>query len=65
MYLAQACLLFFDTLAWIYRGNTSEIGYYLVRISNAAVYHRPVSAFYVVRKQQSAAYTRNKLDIAI
>lgn len=34
-------------------------------ISNAAVYHRPVSAFYVVRKQQSAAYTRNKLDIAI
>lgn len=34
-------------------------------ISQAAVYHKPVSAFYVVRKQQSAAYARNKLDIAI
>lgn len=38
LYLAQACLLFFDTIAWKYRGNTSETGYYLVRISNAAVY---------------------------
>lgn len=38
LYLAQACLLLFDTLAWIYRGNTSELGYYMVRISNAAVY---------------------------
>ena len=38
LYLAQACLLFFDTLAWMYRGNVSETGYYMVRISNAAVY---------------------------
>ena len=38
LYLAQACLLFFDTLAWIYRGNVSGTGYYMVRISNAAVY---------------------------
>lgn len=38
LFLAQACLLFFDTLAWRYRGNISETGYYLVRISNALVY---------------------------
>lgn len=38
LFIAQACLLSFDTLAWVYRGNVSEPGYYLVRISNAAVY---------------------------
>ena len=31
-------LLFFDALAYIYRGNTSLLGYYMVRISNCCVF---------------------------
>lgn len=31
-------LLFFDALAYLYRGNTSLIGYYMVRISNCCVF---------------------------
>ena len=31
-------LLLFDALAYIYRGNTSQLGYYMVRLSNFFVY---------------------------
>jgi signal transduction histidine kinase/CheY-like chemotaxis protein len=31
-------LLLFDRLAYIYRGNTSDLGYYMVRVSNFFVY---------------------------
>ncbi len=31
-------LLLFDALAYIYRGNTSQLGYYMVRFSNFFVY---------------------------
>ena len=31
-------LLLFDALAYLYRGNTSELGYYMVRISNFCVF---------------------------
>ena len=32
--LSNAVLLICDSIAWIYRGNTTEVGYYAVRISN-------------------------------
>ncbi len=38
MQLCAAALLISDTLAWIYRGNGTSVGYYMVRISNAAVF---------------------------
>ncbi len=31
-------MLLFDALAYIYRGNTSELGWYMVRLSNLFVY---------------------------
>jgi hypothetical protein len=31
-------LLLFDRCAYIYRGDVSELGYYMVRISNFCVY---------------------------
>ena len=33
-----AFLLIVDSLAYIYRGNVSKLGYYMVRISNELVY---------------------------
>ena len=46
-------LLFFDALAYIYRGNTSTTGFYLVRLSNFLVFICNFSAsfffcFYVI-----------------
>lgn len=38
MFFTQALVLTFDSLAWIYRGNVTTVGYYMVRISNAAVF---------------------------
>lgn len=38
MQLTNSCLLFSDTLAWIFRGNNSTLGYYMVRISNFLVF---------------------------
>lgn len=38
MQLSTALLLFSDCLAWIYRGNASSVGYYMVRISNFLVF---------------------------
>ena len=32
--LSSAIVLVCDSVAWIYRGNTTEVGYYAVRISN-------------------------------
>ena len=38
LFVTQALVLLFDSLAWLYRGNETTVGYYMVRISNAAVY---------------------------
>ena len=38
LFVVQALVLLFDALAWLYRGNMTTVGYYMVRISNAAVY---------------------------
>lgn len=38
MQLSTAVLLGSDALAWIFRGNPEEIGYYMVRISNFLVF---------------------------
>lgn len=38
MFFTQSLVLIFDSLAWIYRGNVTAVGYYMVRISNAAVF---------------------------
>lgn len=38
LFLTQTIELAFDSLAWIFRGNTTAAGYYMVRISNAGVY---------------------------
>ena len=38
LFVTQALVLLFDALAWLYRGNMTTVGYYMVRISNAAVY---------------------------
>ena len=38
MFVTQALVLSFDALAWLYRGDVSTAGYYMVRISNAAVF---------------------------
>ena len=38
LFLTQILELAFDSMAWIFRGNTTAAGYYLVRISNAGVY---------------------------
>lgn len=38
MQIITAILLLSDAFAWIYRGNASVEGYYIVRISNFAVY---------------------------
>ena len=36
--LFTGVMLLFDALAYIYRGNTSELGWYMVRLSNLFVY---------------------------
>lgn len=36
--LTSALLLGMDALAWLYRGNRSELGFWMVRISNFAVF---------------------------
>ena len=38
MQLSTAALMGSDALAWIFRGNPEEIGYYMVRISNFLVF---------------------------
>ena len=38
LFVTQALVLLFDSLAWIYRGNETTVGYFMVRISNAAVF---------------------------
>ena len=38
LFLTQILELAFDSLAWIFSGNTTAAGYYMVRISNAGVY---------------------------
>ena len=38
MELSSFSLLFFDRLAYIYRGNISDLGYIMVRVSNYMVY---------------------------
>ncbi len=38
MELINAMLLICDTFAWIFRGNVSTLGYYMVRISNYLVF---------------------------
>ena len=38
MQLSTAVLLGSDSLAWIFRGNPSELGFYMVRISNFLVF---------------------------
>ena len=38
MELSTAALLGSDSLAWIFRGNPDELGYYMVRISNFLVF---------------------------
>lgn len=38
LFLIQILELAFDSMAWIFRGNTTAAGYYMVRISNAGVY---------------------------
>lgn len=38
LFLTQILELAFDSMAWIFRGNTTAAGYYMVRISNAGVY---------------------------
>ena len=59
-------LLLFDALAYIYRGNTSSLGWYMVRISNFFVYICNFSAsfficFYVCEfiKQSRLSFTIN------
>ena len=36
--LFTGCMLLFDALAYIFRGNTSVVGWYMVRLSNLFVY---------------------------
>ena len=36
--LASSLLMISDAMAWLYRGNTSETGYYVVRIANFAAF---------------------------
>lgn len=36
--LFTGCMLLFDALAYIFRGNTSAVGWYMVRLSNLFVY---------------------------
>ena len=36
--LFTGCMLLFDALAYIFRGNTSTVGWYMVRLSNLFVY---------------------------
>ena len=38
LFLTQALELMFDSLAWIFRGNVTTLGYYMVRISNAGAF---------------------------
>lgn len=38
LFLTQTLELAFDSMAWIFRGNTTAAGYYMVRISNAGAY---------------------------
>lgn len=38
LFLTQALELLFDAMAWIFRGNVSTVGYYMVRISNAGAF---------------------------
>lgn len=38
LFQTQILELAFDSMAWIFRGNTTAAGYYMVRISNAGVY---------------------------
>ncbi len=38
LFLTQTLELAFDSMAWIFRGNTTNVGYYMVRISNAGAY---------------------------
>lgn len=38
MQLLNAFLLLADSFAWAYRGNTTTLGYYMVRVSNFCVY---------------------------
>ena len=36
--LMAACLLYFDRMAYLYSGDTSELAYYMVRFSNFIVF---------------------------
>lgn len=38
MEISSMALLFFDRLAYIYKGDASDVGFYMVRISNGLVY---------------------------
>lgn len=38
MEISAMVLLLFDRFAYVYRGDSTELGYYMVRISNATVY---------------------------
>lgn len=38
LFLTQILELAFDSMAWIFRGNTTAAGYYMVRISHAGAY---------------------------
>lgn len=38
IFVANALILISDSLAWMFRGNPSQVGYYMVRISNYLVF---------------------------
>ena len=55
--LGSAGLLIFDRFAYVYRGDTSTLGYYMVRISNFLVYALTIAIIYGFNLYMKDLYT--------
>ncbi len=63
MELAAMFLLVFDRFAYIYRGDVSTLGYYMVRISNAVVFYISlIIPFFVTRFLENILKNDCKLE---
>lgn len=63
--LSSMLLLSFDRLAYIYRGDVSQLGYYMVRISNYLVFATSLSIIYGFNEFLIASYLENSKNSKI
>lgn len=65
--ISTALLMIFDALSYLYRGNTTSIGYFMVRISNCFVFLAVLADFYFFNEyiktifKNTSKYNKNPL----